>query len=68
MLGIVGPLSNVFVAIREDHRPLAISLATSKIAFIHPSIRKCQLTLSIKQIIHELACICSLRLSKVVHA
>lgn len=68
MLYIVLPLSNVFVSIWEEHRPLAISFTCLEVTFIHASIGEGQLAFPIEQVIHELSLVRAFTLSEIVHS
>lgn len=46
MLSVVLPLTNILVAVREGHRPVAILFALFEVSLVLPSILVGELTLS----------------------
>lgn len=66
MLGVVLPLANILVAIREGHCPVAVFFALLEVTLVLPSVLVGELTLAFKQVLGELALVGSFRLSEVV--
>jgi len=68
VLGVVLPLANVLVSIREGHCSVAVLLALLEVAIVLPSVLVGQLTLAFEQVLAEFAFVGSFRLSEVVDA
>lgn len=68
VLDVVGPLPDVFVAVREDHSALALALARLELALVDTAVGEGQFTLSVEEVVLELALVSALGLREVVHA
>jgi hypothetical protein len=66
VLGVVLPLANILVSVREGHRSVAVLLALLEVAIVLPSVLIGQLTFTFEQVLAEFALVCSFRLSEVV--
>ena len=67
MLPIVGPLTNVLVAVGEDHRAVAVLFALHEVAVVALTVLVRQFALAFEEVMAEIALVRALRLSKVIN-
>ena len=67
MLPIVRPLSNVLVAVREDHCAVAVFLSLHEVAIVALTVFVRQFALAFEKILAESALVRALRFSKVIN-
>jgi hypothetical protein len=68
VLHVVRPLPNVLVAVRENHRALAVFLTGPEVTLVPSAIFIGQLALTFKDVAHKLTLISLFTLSKEVYA
>lgn len=66
MFHVVLPLADVLVAVREDHRAIAVLLTHLEVTLVHTAIFIRESTLALEQVVRERAFISALRFGKIV--